>query len=138
MQLHQPSVIQAGGIAAGVAILLGILTTMPLLPSFWLLLLGGIGGLLVPFASGLGYGYLAPGEESISEGLVGGFLTGMVSGLISGTFYGLGTLFLSSDLSMVAKVTVGSAIGSAILGGLMGALGGLVWPKIQTRFEGRR
>jgi hypothetical protein len=134
MNLHRPSVIEAGGTAAAISILLGILTTTPLLPNILLFVLGLIGGLIVPFSAGLGYGYLAPGEESLSEGLIGGFLTGMVAGFISGTLVGLGT-FLGPDFS-VATV-VGSAIGSAIFGGFMGALGGLVWPKVQTRFEGR-
>jgi hypothetical protein len=136
MKLHTPSIMKAGGIAAGVSILLGILSVIPILGCL-LAPLTCIGGFLVPFGAGLGYGYFAPGKENTMEGVVGGLLTGIVSGVIYGTLYGLGA-FLVNDFSTAAMLLVGSVIGAAIFGGMMGALGGLVWPQIQNMVEGRR
>ena len=63
--LDMQSVLKAGGIGAGIAILLGVLSFIPVIGGF-IAILFLCGGFLIPVASGVLYGYFAPGLEDTS------------------------------------------------------------------------
>jgi len=109
MNLHTPSIMKAGGIAAAISVILGIVSAIPVLGCLFAPF-ACIGGFFIPFGAGLGYGYFAPGEENTTEGVVGGLLTGIVSGLIYGAISGLGA-FLVADFSTAIMTFIASAIG---------------------------
>ncbi len=137
--IDMQSVIKAGAAAAGVAILLGLLSLIPFLGPVVAICLA-CAGFLIPVGAGIGYGYLAPGEEDMATSALGGALSGGASGLILGIFSGL-----SSAVSTAVYSNVGDALASGTvatllcvcgfgLGGLaFGAIGGVIWPLIQGR-----
>ncbi len=135
--IHMQSVIKSGAAAAAVAIVLGLLSLIPVLGSVAAICLT-CAGFLIPVGAGIGYGYLAPGEEDTATSALGGALSGGASGLILGIFSGL-----SSAVSTAMSSSVGDAFASGTaatllcvcglgLGGLVfGAIGGVIWPLIQ-------
>jgi len=138
--LHIPSVVKAGGIGAGIAIVAGLLGYIPFLGGFVALCML-CGGFLIPIASGVLYGYFAPGEETISQSAIGGALSGGAAGVLLGIFTGINTSAMSaiSDAGVgVGDALAGGAItavlcacGFGIAGLVLGAIGGAVWPAVQ-------
>lgn len=139
MNLHMGSVVKSGGLAAAVAVLLGLLSFIPVLGD----VIGFCficGGFLIPIGAGLGYGYFAPGEEEIMDSAVGGALAGGASGLLLGIFAGLSATVTSVVTENVGEAVIGGAIltllcvcGLGIMGMVLGAVGGAIWPLIQKR-----
>lgn len=144
MNVHMPSIVRSGGIAVLASIVLGILAALPLLGClFWPLVC--LGWILIPLGAGLGYGYLAPGKETLGESALGGALAGGFSGLVYGLVSGIaglvtntGTVALMEDPDMVPGAIAGGVVGLVfsiclpLVGGLIfGALGGIIWPAVQ-------
>ena len=140
--LHIPSVLKAGGVGAGIAILAGVLGFIPVLGDiigFCML----CGGFLIPITSGMLYGYFAPGQEDTAQSAVGGALSGGAGGLLLGIF----TAISGSAMSAISDAGVGA--GDAIVGGIfgslicacgfgiaglvLGAIGGVLWPLVQKQ-----
>ena len=140
MKIDFGSVVKAGGAAAVVAIVIGIIAQIPFLEAiFWVC--SCIGGFLIPIGAGMLYGYFSPGEEDIGESVLGGLLAGGTAGILYGIFQGLSGLVFSifdgggvvDILATTALTTVGSMCGFGISGLIFGAIGGLLWPLIQQR-----
>lgn len=137
--IDMQSVLKAGGIGAGIAILFGVLALIPFIgPIIGILFL--CGGFLIPIAAGTLYGYFAPGEEDTSTAAIGGALAGGASGILLSIFSAL-TSAVSAGVSDgvgaglaggVISGTVG-AICFGLLGFILGAVGGLIWPFIQKQ-----
>ena len=138
MNIHFPSVLKSGGIAAVVAVVLGILSLIPFVGPF-VGLCYCLGGFLIPVAAGLGYGYLAPGDEDYGESAVGGALSGGAAGILYGLLFGFGTLIITAisgggigeAVASGVLTTIFSACGFTFAGIIFGALGGVLWPLIQ-------
>ncbi|MCI0398311.1 MAG: hypothetical protein L0332_23800 [Chloroflexi bacterium] len=145
MNVHMPSVIKAGVIAAVVSGILAVLTAIPFVGGFiWLCTC--FAGFLIPVGAGLLYGNFAPGQEDLAQSAIGGGLAGAIGGLIYGVISGLSTTVLatliqSGDVeTAVTALTAGivgtliSCCGTAIGGLIFGAIGGALW----TVFQGRK
>jgi len=137
--IHMQSVIKAGAAAAGVAILLGVLSLIPFLGQVIAICLL-CGGFLIPIGAGIGYGYFAPGEEDMTTSAIGGALSGGASGLILGLFSGLSSgvaAAFSSNIGDALAGGVGTTLlcvcGFGLSGLLFGAIGGVIWPAIQNQ-----
>lgn len=137
------SVLKAGGIAAGVAIVLNILSLIPFVGGiFGFLLL--CGGVFIPIAGGMMYGYFAEGDEDTQTAAIGGALAGGASGVILAVFGAIlgavsGTLSegVGTGLAAGAIGGIGGTICLGILGFVFGAIGGVIWPMVQNQFSGR-
>lgn len=135
--LHMPSVLKAGGGAAGLAAVLVLLTFIPFLgPAIGFCLL--CGGFLIPIAAGIGYGYFAPGEEDMATSALGGALSGgaggLLLGILSGISAGVGSAAsegLGGAFVGGTAVTLLAVCGLGFAGLLFGAIGGVIWPTIQ-------
>ncbi len=140
MKIDFSSVMKAGGAAAAVAIVIGIISRIPFLGGI-VFLCFCIGGFLIPVGAGILYGYFSPGKEEIGESALGGMVAGGVSGILYGIFQGLTALIFSifdgggvvDVLAASAITTVGSMCGFGIAGLIFGAIGGLGWQLIQQR-----
>ena len=145
MNIHTPSVVKSGGIAAATSLVLGLLSAIPLLGCLvWPL--ACLGWFLIPTGAGLGYGYLAPGKEDLAQSALGGALAGGFGGLVYGLISGIMaaitnagmTAFLEQE-GLVATASGGivsfllSLCGPLIGGLIFGAIGGVIWPLIQER-----
>ncbi|MCA9935645.1 MAG: hypothetical protein H6662_11930 [Ardenticatenaceae bacterium] len=137
--IHMQSVIKAGAAAAGVAILLGLVSLIPFLGQVVAICLV-CGGFLIPVGAGIAYGYFAPGEEDMTTSAIGGALSGGASGLILGVFSGLssavGTAFSSNIGDALASGTAATLLcvcGFGLSGLVFGAIGGVIWPMIQNQ-----
>ena len=140
--INMQSVLKAGGIAAGVAIVLGILSLIPFLGAIFGIVLF-CGGIFIPIGGGMLYGYFTPGKEDMQTAAIGGALAGGASGIILAVFNaisstvgvgvseGVGTGLAAGALSG----TVG-AICFGIFGFILGGVGGAVWPYIQDQVGG--
>jgi hypothetical protein len=135
--LHISSILKAGGAGAALAILLGLLSYIPFVGGF-IALCFLCGGFLIPIVSGMGYGYLAPGEEDTATSAVGGGLSGGVGGFLLGLFTGINATVFSAISENVGEALAGGAMltvmcvcGFGILGMVLGAIGGVIWPLIQ-------
>ena len=145
MNIHTPSVVKSGGIAAATSLILALLSAIPLLGCLvWPL--ACLGWFLIPAGAGLGYGYLAPGKEDLAQSALGGALAGgfggLVYGLISGilaavTNAGMAAFIEQTDIVATASGGIFSFFFSLcppIIGGLIfGAIGGVIWPLVQER-----
>ncbi|MFQ5435346.1 MAG: hypothetical protein ACE5FD_10765, partial [Anaerolineae bacterium] len=105
--LHMPSVLKAGGAAAGVAILLGLSTMIPFIGGF-VAICFLCGGFLIPIGGGMAYGYFAPGEEDTGQSAIGGALSGLAAGVLLGIFSAITGSFSSG---------VSEGLGSAVASG---------------------
>ena len=144
MNIHMPSVIKSGGIAAAVNLVLGLLAALPLVGCFFVPLVC-LGWFVVPTAAGLGYGYLAPGKENLGESALGGALAGGFGGFVNGLAVGLlslvtnaGFAAMSEDVEALPAALAGGVVGLTValcvptVGGLFfGAIGGAIWPAVQ-------
>lgn len=135
-----PSVLKAGGISAGVAVVLGILGLIPVIGPFI-----GIcflcGGFLIPVAAGMLYGYFAPGKEDMATSAIGGALAGGAGGIILAVFSAvtgaIGTTMqegLGGGLAAGASSGIFGALCLGIFGFILGAIGGVIWPFVQDQF----
>lgn len=137
--IHMPSVLKAGGAAAAVAVILGVLSYIPVIgPIIGFCFL--CGGILIPIGAGLGYGYFAPGKEDTQTAAVGGALSGGASGLILAVFSAI-----SGSIAAGVQQGVGEGLAAGLFGGLfgilcfgvlgfvLGAIGGVLWPVIQNQ-----
>jgi hypothetical protein len=137
------SVIKAGGAAALIGLLLGVLSAIPVLGCLFLPLLC-VGVFLLPLAAGAGYGYLAPGKESLQVSALGGALAGGFGGFIYGLVSSVvgfvsraGVTTYLEDSGVVAGARVGVVevililCFSAFFGVVLGAIGGALWPVFQ-------
>lgn len=137
--IHMQSVIKAGAAAAAVAIVLGLLSLIPVLGPMAAICLT-CAGFLIPIGAGIGYGYLAPGEEDMATSALGGALSGGASGLILGVFSGFSSAVNTAMSSSMGDALAGGTITTLLcvcglgLGGLIfGAIGGVIWPLIQKQ-----
>lgn len=145
MNIHTPSVVKSGGIAAATSLVLGLLSAIPLLGCLvWPL--ACLGWFLIPTGAGLGYGYLAPGKEDLAQSALGGALAGGFGGLVYGLMSGIMAAVTDAGMAAFVEQTdiVATASGGLIsfflslcpplIGGLIfGAIGGLIWPLVQER-----
>lgn len=141
MKIHASSFIRAG--TAG-AILAGLLLLLALTPFFedFLAIVLVTGALIIPLCTGIYYGRLAPGEETLLQSIIGGALSGLVGGIILGIAFGLNA-FMLNLASGILGYAIASSIGVTILatailglfGLLLGALGGIIWQLIQRPEE---
>lgn len=135
--IHMQSVIKSGVVAAAAAILLGLLSLIPVIGPVAAFCLA-CAGFLIPVGAGIGYGYFAPGEEDMATSALGGALSGAASGLILGVFSGFSAAVSTAVSSNLGEAAVGGIVGTLLcmcgfgLGGLVfGAIGGVIWPLIQ-------
>lgn len=138
--LHMPSVLKAGGISAVVAILLGVLSLIPLIGPF-IALCFLCGGVLIPVAAGMLYGYFAPGQEDTATAAVGGALAGGAGGIILAVFSSVSGAItagmqegIGSGLAAGAVSGIFGALCLGFAGFVLGAIGGLIWPLVQNQF----
>ncbi len=135
-KIDGPSLIRSATLGA---VLAGILYLVALTPFFdnvlILLLFAGI--ILIPVGSGMYYGYLAPGEETMSQSFVGGALSGLGVGIILGLAFGLNAAVMSAATSFLGSLASGAGT-SLIVGGvfgvagaILGAIGGIIWKIVQ-------
>lgn len=138
MKIHFGSFVRSGTVAAVVAGFIYLLALTPFLNSLVLaLLVAGI--VLIPMGAGLYYGYLAPGEETMGQSVVGGALSGLVSGIILGIAFGLDAFTMTAiSTGLLGGAVVGSitvtilvAAVAGIFAALMGAIGGALWQLVQ-------
>ena len=140
--IDMQSVLKAGGIGAGVAIVLGLLALIPVIgPVIGFVFL--CGGFLIPIASGILYGYFAPGEEDSSTAAIGGALAGGASGILLSVFSAITSAISAGVSDGVGAGLAGGAISGTIgaicfglLGFILGAIGGFIWPLIQKQMGG--
>jgi hypothetical protein len=136
--IHMPSILKSGGAAAGLALILLLLTFIPVLGDVF-----GIvficGGFLIPIAAGIGYGYLAPGKEELSQSAIGGALAGGVGGVLLAIFFGIQAAITGAATGGLGEALVGGTVatlfcvcGLGIAGLIFGAIGGVIWPLIQN------
>ncbi len=139
MKIHIGSFIRSGTAAAVIAGFLYLLALTPFLNNLLVVLLLG-GAVVIPFGAGMYYGYLAPGEESIGQSVIGGALSGLVAGLILGIAVGLNAFMLETISTGIPGFAITSGIGAALVSAvvfglfaaIVGALGGVVWKFVQN------
>lgn len=119
------------------AVIAGFIYLLSLTPFFnnvlLAILLAGI--ILIPFGAGMYYSYLAPGEETMGQSLLGGALSGLVGGLILGVAFGINAFMVGGvstglfGYAVASSVTVAiiSALILGLFGAIMGAVGGVLW-----------
>lgn len=131
-KLDMQSVLKGGAIAAGVAIALNVLSVIPFIGGIFAFL-AVCGGIFIPVAGGMLYGYFAEGQEDTQTAAIGGALSGGVSGIIMG----VGSAILGTETIAVSGPIAG-ALCFGFFGFVLGAIGGVVWPQIQDRFSGAK
>jgi hypothetical protein len=132
------SLIRAGAMGAAVAGLLYLMALTPFFNSVLMVLLVA-GGILIPLGTGMYYGYLAPGEETMFQSVVGGAISGLIVGLILGIAFGLNAAVMSSASSFLGSLA--SGIGTSLIvggifgavGAILGAIGGVIWKIVQPQ-----
>jgi hypothetical protein len=138
VKIHVGSFIRSGTVAAVSAGFLYLISLTPFLNNL-LSMLFLIGSIIIPFAAGLYYGYLAPGEESLGQSVVGGALSGLVGGIIIGLAFGINAFMLgivSTNILGYAitgsiTVTIIVALVAGLFAAIMGAIGGALWQLVQ-------
>ncbi|MEM7336408.1 MAG: hypothetical protein AAF490_30295 [Chloroflexota bacterium] len=137
------SVVKAGGIAAGVSIVLNILGLIPFIGVFFGILTLCF-GIFIPIGGGMLYGYFAEGEEDTQTAAIGGALAGGTAGVISAivgaVIAGIAGTFTGGIEEGLAAGVGGGIFGTiclGIAGFVLGAIGGAIWPMIQSNFAGR-
>ena len=138
MKIHFGSFVRSGTVAAVVAGFLYLLALTPFLNNL-LVVLFLAGAVLIPFGAGLYYGFLAPGEETMGQSVIGGALSGLVAGIIIGIAVGINAFMLTAASTGVLGYAVAGGIGVTLLSAaifgvfaaIIGALGGVLWRFIQ-------
>ncbi len=138
MKIHFGSFIRSGTVAAVIAGFLYLLALTPFFDELLVVLLLG-SAVLIPFGAGLYYGYLAPGEETMGQSVIGGALSGFVAGIILGIAVGINVfMFAAASTNILGYAVAGSiavtiviAASFGIFAAIMGALGGIVWRFVQ-------
>ncbi|MCP5099559.1 MAG: hypothetical protein GY943_28730, partial [Chloroflexi bacterium] len=137
--LDMQSVLKAGGASAGIAVILSLLSMIPVVGQF-VAICFLCGGILIPVVGGMLYGYFAPGEEDTQTAAVGGALAGGVGGIILAIFSAItGAVStglaegVGSGLAAGAMGGVFTALCFGIMGFVLGAIGGLLWPLVQKQ-----
>jgi hypothetical protein len=135
-KLDGSSLVRAGALGAAIA---GLLYLMALTPFFntVLTVLLIAGGILIPLGTGMYYGYLAPGEETMFQSVFGGAISGLIVGLILGVAFGLNAIVMSAATSFLGSIA--SGIGTSLIvggifgavGAVLGAIGGVIWKFVQ-------
>lgn len=134
LSISFPSVLRAASVAAIIAGLLLLASLTPFFDNILLVLLIA-GALLVPIGAGMYYGYLAPGEESSFQSIVGGALSGLLAGFILGLAFGLNTLLRTTITTGLLGAAIAGSAGVFIMtggilgvvGAILGGVGGLLW-----------
>jgi hypothetical protein len=132
------SLIRAGALGAAIAGLLYLMSLTPFFDSVLTVLLIA-GGILIPLGTGMYYGYLAPGEETMFQSVVGGAISGLIVGLILGLAFGLNAIVMSTATSFLGSLA--SGIGTSLvvggifgaMGAILGAVGGVIWKIVQPQ-----
>lgn len=138
MKIHFGSFIRSGTVAAVTAGFIYLLSLTPFLNNV-LTVLMLLSAVIIPFGAGLYYGYLAPGEETMGQSVVGGALSGLVAGIILGIAFGINAFMLGAVSTGVLGIAIESGIGVTILSAavfgifaaIMGAIGGAFWQVVQ-------
>jgi hypothetical protein len=138
LSISFPSVLRAAAVAAVIAGLILLVSLTPFFDNILVVLLIA-GVLLVPIGGGMYYGYLAPGEESSFQSIVGGALSGLLAGFILGLAFGLDALTVATVTtgllgpaiaeSAAAFIITGGILG--VVGAILGGIGGLLWKFMQ-------
>lgn len=137
--IDMQSVLKAGGIAAGVAILLSVLSFIPVIgPIIGICFL--CGGILIPIAAGMLYGYFAPGQEDTGTAALGGALAGGAGGILLAIFSAIsGSVMTGLQEGVGSGLAAGLGSGIfvsvcfGIMGFILGAIGGVIWPMVQNQ-----
>jgi hypothetical protein len=135
-KIDGPSLFRAGAMGAAVAGLLYLMSLTPFFDNVLLVLLIA-GGILIPLGMGMYYGYLAPGEETMFQSVVGGAISGLIVGLILGLAFGLNAIVMSSATSFIGSLASGVGTSLVIggifgaIGAILGAVGGVIWKVVQ-------
>lgn len=135
LKINGSSLLRAGTMGAAIAGLLYIMALTPFFDNVLLVLLLA-GAILIPVGTGMYYGYLAPGEETMFQSVIGGAISGLVVGLILGLAFGLNA-FVMSSLPFLGSLA--SGVGTSLIvggifgavGAILGAIGGVIWKFIQ-------
>ncbi|MDX1414046.1 MAG: hypothetical protein R3293_07630 [Candidatus Promineifilaceae bacterium] len=133
-KIHVGSFIKSGTMAAVLAGFIYLLALTPFFNNLLLVILLA-SAILIPFGSGMYYSYLAPGEERMSQSVIGGALSGLVAGLILGIAFGVNAFMIGVASTGILGYAVAGSIGVTILsaailgvfGAIMGAVGGILW-----------
>jgi hypothetical protein len=138
VKIHFGSFIRSGTVAA---VLAGFLYLLALTPFFnnvlAVLLLAG--AVLIPFGAGMYYGYLAPGEETMGQSVIGGALSGLVAGIILGIAVGINAFMLGTVSGILGyaitsgiQATIISAVIFGFFAAILGGIGGILWKFVQN------
>lgn len=141
-RIHFPSFFRAGTIAAVVAGFLLLLALTPFFDNVLLVLLASA-LLVLPVGAGMYYGYLAPGEETSFQSIVGGALSGAVAGIVLGIAFGLNRFTLSVvstgllGYAVVSSFAVAALTGAilGVFGAILGGIGGILWKVVQNQYS---
>jgi hypothetical protein len=122
------SLLRAGALGAAIA---GLLYLMSLTPFFNTILTVMLiaGGVLIPLGTGMYYGYLAPGEETMFQSVVGGAISGLIVGLNAFVMSTASSVLGSLASGVGTSLIIGGIFGA--IGAVLGALGGVIWKVIQ-------
>ncbi|MFT7585094.1 MAG: hypothetical protein ACI9EW_001517 [Cellvibrionaceae bacterium] len=134
-KIDMNSALKAGAIAAGVAVVLNLLSFIPFVGGLFAVL-SVCGAVLIPIGGGMAYGYLAEGKEDTQTAAIGGAIAGGIGGVIMA--------IMGAIISSI--IGVGGGIGGGIVGSIcsgifgfaLGALGGVIWPMIQDKVSGAK
>jgi hypothetical protein len=138
VKIHLGSFVRSGTVAAVVAGFLYLLALTPFFDNILtVMMLTGI--VLIPFGAGMYYGYLAPGEESMGQSVIGGALSGLVAGVILGIALGINAFMLAGISTGILGYAIMGGIGATVLSAviigifaaIMGAIGGVLWQVVQ-------
>lgn len=140
--IDMQSVLKAGGASAGLAIVLSLLSLIPVIgPVIGICFL--CGGILIPIGAGMLYGYFAPGEEDTSTAAIGGSLAGGAGGILLAIFSAIsGSVVTGLQEGVGSGLMAGLGSGIfvsicfGIMGFILGAIGGVLWPLVQQRQKG--
>lgn len=138
MKINTESAIKAGGIGAAIAAVIGLLSGVVgyfISGNFSVGATFCCGGVIIPLLSGVLYGYLTPGKETLGQGALGGALSGFAAGIMYGIFQGISTavvfLVQGSEFSTAIRGSIDTIVGyccaAIFVGSVMGAIGGAVW-----------
>ena len=138
MKIHFGSFIRSGTVAAVIAGFVYLLSLTPFFDNVLTVLMLA-SAVLIPFGAGLYYGYLAPGEETMGQSVIGGALSGLVAGIILGIAFGINAFMLGAIGTGVLGIAIKGGLGATIISAaifgifaaIMGALGGVLWQVVQ-------
>jgi hypothetical protein len=148
MTFNMNSVVKAGGLAAGIGLVLALLGKIPFIGCLFVPLIC-LGVFALPIGAGMAYGYFTPGKETMGQSALGGALAGGFAGFVYGLLNGLlnaatggiaGAINQIEGMENIPVETTGLGFGSllfsvcfSVLGGLLfGAIGGVLWPMFQA------